>query len=179
MRLVSLFDRTGIWSDPWKAVATVERVDLSLGLNVLEWEPNGPAEVVLAAPPCGALGRLAHFCKEMTTQEGLELVNRTRQLIEEMSPSVWCIENPQGSRARIVLGPPKLMVRWSQYGFPAEKRTWLWGRFKPPIPTTPMAVPSKVIGKRGSRPASQELAKNLRDNTPHGFAQAFFEANYP
>lgn len=180
MRVVSLFDRTGSWSAPWlEAGHIVERVELSDGNDVRLWDPRGVADVVLAAPPCQALGRLRHF-SSMTLGEGLALVRRTVELVAAMQPRVWCVENPYGSLAGLVLGRATIVVKWSDYGWPVCKKTSLWGVFVPPVPSTLGAIPTHVIGSytnaTGLRTRPRINGK-LNDVTPPAFARAFYEAN--
>lgn len=193
MRIVSLFDSSAVWSQPYAdAGYEVIRVDLSLGLDVFEWQaPSGPVRGVLAAPPCDHMagsGARWWAAKDADgrTDAGIALFHRTLELIDQMQPAWWALENPVGRVNRLVpelaeFGPWYFQP-W-HYGDAYTKKTGLWGTFNRNLQRRDVEPEMyESAGKRGSWQwkklgGKSERTKRLRSITPAGFAQAFFAAN--
>lgn len=192
--ILSLFDYSGSWSDPYKQAGyDVYRVDVKLDLDILEIELNDyPFDSVygiLAAPPCTDFaGSGAQYWKakdaDGRTDKSLQLIDRTLDLIEYFKPTFWALENPVGRLPKLrpsVGGPwyfnPNEFAGWLEDGSKEcyTKRTGLWGKFnrpeKRPLPVVPGCNPIMSLGGKSER------TKELRSMTPKGFAKAFFEAN--
>lgn len=176
--VLSLCDHSGAWSEPWvQAGYDVVRVDLQNGMDIrtLPFYTRGPS-VILAAPPCD------HFANsgarwwagkgDKALHEGLALVDACLRLVTLYRPIVWALENPHGRLSRY-LGPPAHTFDPCDYGDPYTKRTCLWGHFtlpqKNPVPATEGSK-MHLMGQSKNR-------KNLRSQTPAGFALEFFRAN--
>jgi len=87
-------------------------------------------------------------------------------------PRVWALENPSG-RLSHYLGPPTGSFDPADYGDPYTKRTCLWGDF-----TLPQKNPVEATeGSKMHRVPPGTNRKNIRSETPKGFAEAFFMAN--
>lgn len=140
--------------------------------------PRMPIHGILAAPPCTFFCRMRMCRGEPSPEqfkEGLSVVDACLRLVTMLRPSWWALENPQGYLKRW-LGEPVMKFEPWHFGDAWTKRTWLWGRFTPPM-SSGSAVPKgplihRKTGRRGT-------AKNDSENpvTPPGFALAFFEAN--
>lgn len=176
--IVSLFDFTGVWSQPYlEAGYDVRRFDLRNGDDVrLLQHLDKPVHGVLAAPPCTDFAvsgaRWWRAKGEAALLAGLATVDAACRFILAHNPKWWALENPVG-RLRRYLGPPALIFDPCDYGDPYTKRTLLWGRFQAPerSPVDP------VEGSKMWRlPPSPDRAA-LRSVTPAGFARAFFAAN--
>lgn len=179
--IVSLFDATGHWAEPYRLAGyDVIQVDLTLGQDVMTWEPPaGPVHGVLAAPPCTHFAGLGarhwpKFDNSGETAHSLDRVYRTLSLIDRMAPAWWVLENPVGRLNRLVpelaaYGPQ--YIQPYEYGDPYTKKTGLWGRFvlPPKRPVTPH-LGSLMHQKMGS-------SDPRRSVTPLGFAIAFFRSN--
>jgi hypothetical protein len=69
-------------------------------------------------------------------------VNRhTLQLIRDLTPRLWFIENPMGGLRKMdyMQGLPRHLITYCQYGFPSRKATDIWTnhpdpQFPPPLP---------------------------------------------
>jgi hypothetical protein len=176
--IISLFDFTGVWSEPYVAAGyDVHRFDLRLGHDVRLLERiKRPVHGVLAAPPCtdfASSGSRWWAAKgEAALLAGLATVDAACRFILAHNPSWWALENPVG-RLRRYLGDPALIFDPCDYGDPYTKRTLLWGRFN-----TPAKAPVEPVegSKMWRLPPSPDRAA-LRSATPPGFARAFFEAN--
>lgn len=192
--LLSLFDYSGNWSDPWREHGyQVLQVDLKHGIDVLELTPEDipfeSLDVLLAAPPCTDFASSgAQYWKvkdqDGRTEHSMDLVSKVLELVEHYNPRVWCIENPVGRLSTLF---PELGKPW--YFNPCEyagwcdhpqseaynKKTGLWGVFQ--IPQKNMVNPvlgnSPIMKLGGNR----ERTKELRSITPVGFSRAFCNAN--
>lgn len=185
--ILSLFDFTGSWSDPYrKAGYDVRQIDIKHGDDVRLFEHIGKVHGVLAAPPCTVFaGSGARWWKDKDesgqTLDGLALVDAAMRIILAHDPAWWVLENPVG-RLRRWLGPPNYTFDPCDHGDAYTKKTLLWGRFNLPERSPVEPVMYERGGKRGSwmwatLGGSSERTKTLRSATPEGFAQAFFEAN--
>lgn len=168
MTYVGLCERTGNMARPWsRAGFDAELVDLAHGKNVLTWCPR-PVDVLAAFPPCDAAARLKGLAK-MRWEDCERVALRVRWLIQQCRPAVWLVENPEGSRLAEIFGEPRAKIHLGDYGFPARKRTWLWGNFTVPAPTS--------WWRDGCRSTVERMHSASRCITPPDFGAAFFEAN--
>jgi hypothetical protein len=111
------------------------------------------------------------------------LVAITDMLAGELNPEILLLENPNGggggeTRLHEFPGMPKpvLDMQPHVYGDPYTKRTLLWGRFNPNLPT---ANVEPTLGSYMHKLfSSAEKKGGLRSQTPEGFAYAFFMANH-
>lgn len=178
LTVLSLCDRTGTWSAPYRnAGYDVRQIDIANGDDVRLFEALPyPVRGVLAAPPCTHLASSgARWWGEKGEQallEAMAVVDACIRIVTVHRPIWWVLENPIG-RLRNYLGEPVMSFDPSDYGDPYTKRTLLWGHF-----AAPMKMP--VFAAEGSKmhrlsPSPERAA--LRSITPSGFAKAFYEAN--
>jgi len=183
--ILSLFDRTGNWSQPYRdAGYNVIQVDIQLGHDIMTFDHKaiGPVHGILAAPPCtdfSSSGARWWPAKDAdgSTAYSVRLAERTLEIITDLQPEWYAIENPVGRIERLVpalKGQRNLVFQPCDYGDPYTKKTILWGRFNANLTRNP------VEPHQGSKmhllpPGPQR--QNLRSATPPGFARAFFEAN--
>lgn len=185
--VISLFDVSGVIAQPWvEAGYNVVSYDLQTGADINEFdaenliEQHGNDEVwaILAQPPCTDFANSgAQWWKakdaDGRTEASNELVRQTLRTIELFRPPVWVMENPMGRIAtQNKLPAPTLVLDPWHFGDPYTKRTQLWGRFDPNLPT---AMVEPVEGSKMHRMSSS--AKDARSLTPEGFAYALFMAN--
>lgn len=159
------------------------------------WFGDTHFDVILMAPPCTAFASsgarwFADKDKDGRTEEGVQIVRDCLEAVELCKPKIWALENPVGRIARVVpeLGKWKLIFNPCDYaGFADEphkeaytKRTCIWGNFNPDLPTSSVEpIYYYKGGKRGSwrwanLGGKSARTKELRSNTPEGFARAFF-----
>lgn len=195
--VLSLFDTSGEWSQPWAdAGYDVYRFDIQdnpeLGdVNRFsvdffsDWFGDFEGQdvyAVLAACPCTdfATSGARHFAakdRDGRTVASVELVHQTLRVLEYFRPAVWAIENPVGRIEKLGGLPPwRLSFDPWHLGDSYTKKTLLWGRFNAALPVAPVdpVEGSKMHSKFGG---NRLATKNARSVTPEGFAYAFFMAN--
>lgn len=163
LRVLDLFSGLEGWSSPWRErgheVFRVEidasfpaehRDVMTLEPRLLPWRPD----VVLASPPCTAFSVMQigrnwhhdHTPKNDRARAGLALLVKTVELIDEIDPHAFVVENPVGKMRRMRdvwkrIDLERRTVTYCQYGERRRKPTDLWG-----------GVPARV----GASPAVQE-----------------------
>lgn len=182
MRILSLCDGLGSWSQPYRdAGYDVVAVDALNGQDVRLLAYSDGWHGILAAPPCTHFaGSGARWWKqkgERALLDGLAVVDACLRVIATARPHWWALENPVG-RLTTYLGPPRLSFQPTDYGDTYTKRTLVWGDFT--VPAGGAALGKAAVAKDGSKmhrlPPSKDRAQ-LRSVTPKGFAGAFFRAN--
>lgn len=199
MKLLSLFDYTGNWAQPfadagWDVVlwdikhSGTQATDKKIGIDLMQANERfldqlGPIDGILAAVPCtdfASSGARWFAAKDADgrTAKSVALVKKTLEIIDYLNPAFWVIENPIGRIHNLVpeLGKPKMYFQPCDYGDPYTKRTALWGNFNSNLIKTPVEPTegSKMWRLYGGK---SERTKAARSATPMGFARAFFEAN--
>lgn len=195
--VLSLFDKSGAWSQPWEdAGYQVWRFDIqndpemgdvnnfSIGFFD-DWFGQFDGDdvyAILAANPCTdfASSGSRHFAAKDAdgrTVASVKLVHQTLATIEYFKPAVWAIENPVGRIEKLGGLPPwRLAFNPNHLGDPYTKKTLIWGRFNGDLPIAPVEPTegSKMHTKYGGKSLA---TKNARSVTPEGFAYGFFMAN--
>ena len=195
--VLSLFDHTGQWSQPWEdAGYQVLRFDIQdnpvtgdvneFGAGFFgDWFGDFDGldiYAILAACPCTefATSGARHFAAKDAdgrTVAAVQLVHQTLRTIEYFRPAVWAIENPVGRIEKLGGLPPwRLAFDPHHLGDPYTKKTLLWGRFNANLPIAPVEASdgSKMHRKFG---CNRLATKNARSATPEGFSYGFFMAN--
>mgnify|MGYP003605835142 CR=1 FL=1 len=195
--VLSLFDLTGAWSDPWvEAGYQVYRFDIQddaiMGdVNNFSTEffndwfgsfEGNDVYAILAACPCTdfASSGARHFAAKDAdgrTIASVKLVHQALAAIEYFKPAVWAIENPVGRIENLTGLPPwRLAFNPNHLGDPYTKKTLIWGRFNADLPIAPIEPTegSKMHRLYGGKSLK---TKNARSETPAGFSYGFFLAN--
>ena len=93
-------------------------------------------DVILASPPCtyfsvASIGK--HWNKDHTPKSknallGVEFVQKTIDIIKELKPKFWYIENPRGKlrKLQVVKGLPRTTITYCSYGDNRMKPTDIW-----------------------------------------------------
>lgn len=177
--ILSLFDDSGEWAQPWidagydvRAIDLkrddVDIMDIDYGWLLDNGFLEGPGVWgILAACPCTTFatpaardwkpGPKARPKNEGgmdfigKTHSSVDLVNQTLTIIEFLKPRFWALENPVGRIRKITGVPdPRLTFNPSNYGDPYTKKTQIFGNFNPNLPTAKVD-PRKEFGGEGSR----------------------------
>lgn len=198
--LISLFDRTGNQSRPYREAGWgVIQIDIQNGTDILKWNYRDldltPFEKVgvIAAIPCTdyAVSGAKHFRQKDSdgrTDESQRLADRTHEILLWANPFFWQLENPKtrihkingwiGQRPKFVFNPCDFAgydpnPDDSRY----NKETWLFGKFNDPVKKRlePLQIENPGWKQLGGKSLK---TKNERSITPLGFAYAFYEANH-
>ena len=194
MKIISLFDRSGVMVRPWfNAGHEVITVDIeeakhqmpSIQSDIRDLNPQRlKADVIFGFPPCTHLARSgARWWKSKppeALEEALELVNITKAICFA-AKSAWMIENPVGRLNKHWRTPDWTFDPCEYAGFaPSQKeaeaqrytkRTCIWSNFDQPLtrPLYPVLGNSPIM----SLSPGPDRAY-LRSITPSGFAQAVY-----
>jgi len=191
--ILSLFDYTGQWSQPWEdAGYNVIRFDLQNGQDIMDFSVGyfnenwdfSDVYGILAACPCTdfAVSGARHFAAKDAdgrTEASKELVFQTMRTIEYFRPwGFWALENPVGRIGRLTGLPPwRLGFDPNHFGEDYTKKTLIWGDFNAasmPVANAEPTAGSKMHQKYGGKSLK---TKNSRSGTPEGFAYSFFMGN--
>lgn len=210
--ILDLCGGTGSWSKPYKDAGYDVRVitlpiydlfDIKISGEKIflqrftKWEKNFnqyEREIllkenvygVLAAPPCTmfSLARTT-AATPRNVQQGMLAVKKCMQIIWNIHPKFWVMENPKGL-LRQFMGRPAFEFDASEFGEDYNKHTDLWGYFKVPRKTHSYTRYPSTDKNTRKLPAIPEDYKRdtlmttvaiKRSITPQGFANAFFKAN--
>lgn len=173
MRVLDLFAGLRGWSDAWRArghevwaIDNDPKFDVDSHQDILQLRPDDlpwVPDVILASPPCTSftvmtIGRNWHYDgtpKTDTARLGQALVGHTLDLIHQLQPRYWVMENPRGKLRKLhtVRGIERRTVTYCQLGDTRRKPTDLWGGFPPGLVLPPMCRngdPCHVAAPRGS-----------------------------
>lgn len=203
--LISLYDRTGNWSRPYREAGwNVKQIDIQWGNDIFKWNYKNTLGglhcldydkiIILAAQPCTdyAVSGAKHFAKkdiDGRTAESERMVAKTKEIIDYFKPYAWALENPKtrihklnewiGQRPKYVFNP----CDFAGYNpdNPEDdrynKETWLFGKFNDPVKKRLEPLGKEYPGFKNFGGKSLET-KNARSITPLGFAYGFYEANH-
>lgn len=190
--VISLFDRSGEWSRPWRnAGYDVYQIDIEaiqgyqkdISEIDMEWIENlvpdsTRVHAIIAACPCTDFASSGarwwqRKDEDGATQKSIDLVQTTASIIEYLDPKVWAVENPVGRIEKLTpLPSPRMTFNPNHFGNPHTKKTMLYGNFNPELP---LNVVEATEGSKVHKLSSSQ--KQERELTPDGFAYAFFMAN--
>lgn len=117
-------------------------------------------------------------------QHAMRLVEKAVDVIHELRPAYWAIENPQGILRKLDIIPwQRTCVWYCHYGSFRAKPTDLWGWFpmplKPPChnkrPSHPpgCCCEDHVAAPRGSRTGTQGMGRAESAKIPYPLAEEF------
>ncbi len=190
--ILDLCGGTGSWSKYYKDNGYDVRVITLPYYDVLTYEPPEKVYGILAAPPCThfsiACNRLWNEKdRDGRTIEGLKVLIACLHIIAKCNPQFWALENPVG-RMKQFLGEPTMIFKQTDFGFPCNKKTLLWGNFNIPqkqqhifkeihkLEELDYKIP-ELYQKEGIIKTDHDRRAAVRSITPDGFAKAFYEVN--
>jgi hypothetical protein len=178
MNVIDLFCGLKGWSEPFlergHEVITLDidpKFHPDIVADILEVEPEDfpwRPDAILASPPCEAFSVLRigrnwtgpddpnpHSPKTPEAAHAVKLVEKTINLIEQMSPRFFVIENPRAKLRKLPMMArfDRVTVTYCQYGLKYMKPTDLWGGFPKswaPRPICSNGDPCHVRAPRGS-----------------------------
>lgn len=134
--------------------------------DIRRWRPGEspePVQVLWASPPCTTYSCLSNFKhwnkdvpKSLDACGGSACLIRTLELIDELKPKWWFIENPTGLMRRH-MGLPRYEIHQCGYGKDVQKPTDIWSNFPGwhPIPKCKRGDPCHRAAPRGSSTGTQ------------------------
>lgn len=156
--------------DYFQATENVDVTTLTADYLIAKY---GKPDFVWASPPCTtfSVASIRHYWdyvdgvavpKNEKTLKGIAVVEHTRKLIEELSPTKgFLIENPRGMlrKQSVMAGLPRHTIAYCQYGDNRQKPTDLWG-YVPnwsPKPMCKRGAPCHESARRGEAKGTQSL----------------------
>ena len=137
-------------------------------------------DIILASPPCtcfsfAAQGKYWPRLKDRHSDvdRSVHLVRFTINLIKEIQPTYWILENPIG-RLREFIGKPSAKTAWCAWGTIYKKPTYLWGVLPPidwKMPQKWITDPSGGAGS-GAIGSPYPTDKGLLALVPYNFSRA-------
>lgn len=129
-------------------------------------------DIIWASPPCETFsvaslghhwtgGKGAYIPKTQSCLDGINRVLKTIEIINEIKPKYWIIENPRGVLRKMpfMQGFYRYTVTYCQYGDTRMKPTDLWSNI-PNLKFKPMCkngMPCHVSAPRGSSTGTQGI----------------------
>lgn len=200
--------RLGNWSRPYQEAGyDVRVIDILTGGDVLSYIPPENVYGILAAPPCTMFTfTRTRAVKPRDLQEAMQVVRACLNIIwkqmevqqetrfKKCPLQFWAMENPFHGFFKKFLGKPAFVFDPWEFGDGYQKKTAIWGYFKPiktPVPMTD-EVKAGLKGNRVMQLTKFDYLKSKdihpehfgklsrterRSITPAGFAKAFFKAN--
>lgn len=145
---------------------------LTVSASDFPWRPD----VLLASPPCEAFSTMVmgrnwtHSGEPKTEKAELArtLIQQTVNLIEELQPTYFVIENPRARLRTLGFVPyvDRRTVWYCRLGEPVAKPTDLWGGFPPSLRLPDMCHngnPDHIAAPRGSRTGTQGIGRGKAD----------------
>ena len=134
----------------------------------------GKPDVIWGSPPCekfsvAAIGRHwikgTNLPKTEDTKKALKLLEHTVQLIKDLNPEFYFIENPRGKMRKmdVMQDLDRHTVTYCKYGDTRMKPTDIWTNHPNPnfIPPCKNGMPCHVAAPRGSQTGTQGLKNAL------------------
>jgi len=186
MKTLELFSGTRSFSKVAEArgheTFTVEldtRFEADLHKNILDVQIKDlpkDIDVLWASPPCTAFSVASigsswcgEYCpKRVESALGMAYVLKTLQLIKELKPKIWFIENPRGVLRKMAFmeGLERKSITYCQYGDNRMKPTDIWTNCKMwyPKPMCKNGMPCHISAPRGAKTGTQGL-KGAKDRS--------------
>lgn len=165
------------YSEKFKDVPFTIIQDVTKINEVLAKIPRKP-DCIVAGPPCERFSIANRMFPKKGIMKALEVVGAVYEIIAELRPKYWIVENPRG-RLRWFLGSPNSTVSLSDYGGKYKKPTDLWHNFELPMvkgimPFEPSWSSTKNCGK-GSTGLLRLREPAKRAQLPLGLGEAILQ----
>jgi len=189
MKVLDLFSGLGGWSTAFKDRGhDVVTVDIEPSFNptvctdimmltAKDLAYLGPFDIVVSSPMCNCFSVMTISCHwsrdglpKPETKQAINLIGHTVNLILNLYPRWWILENPRGMM-RHVLGKPSATTYFGSWGDLAYKPTDLWGV----LPNVEWKKPRNwQKASRGSQEGGTQAKPNSaeRSRIPYGLSLA-------
>lgn len=178
-----VFEKAGneVFSVEWNK--NFENIDLYEDISKLTaetiLEKFGRPDVIWASPDCTtfSMAGISHHRKLNPVTKQLEPISEYAKfcdecdkhvidLIKELKPKYWFIENPRGAMRKMdfMQGLPRYTVTYCQYGDSRMKPTDIWTNHPNPdfLPPCKNGDPCHIAAPRGSRTGTQGLKGSIK-----------------
>lgn len=112
--------------------------DITDTQKIIDFLGDRKVTCVVSSPPCERFSIANRLFPKKGIKTALEIVGAVYEIIAELRPKYWIVENPRG-RLRWFLGKPNSTVSLSNYGGKYKKPTDLWHNF--PLPMVKAEMP--------------------------------------
>lgn len=139
--------------------------------------------VVWASPPCERFSVATPYWPKKGIRKALDIVGATIELIIDIKPDYWMLENPRG-RLRWFLNAPPNSIKLKDYGFKRgvsnskprrpTKPTDLWGNITFSFLPREVATELQIYNPPGHKNQMKRTAYNAE--MPKEFSQTILEA---
>jgi len=150
--------------------------DLDKAIKYLGGKPN----IIWASPPCtyfsvASIGHHWHPNHTPKTKEavlGVEIVQKTIEIIKEVNPMFWFIENPRGKlrKLEVVKDLPMKTITYCSYGDMRMKPTDIW---------TNMDWKPRPMCKNGNRDCHHQPAPRGSRTGTQGLKDSYEKSKIP
>ena len=184
------------WGYETKTLDFEDQFDADFTMDIMDFDismlDGYKPEIVWASPPCqkfsvAALGRNWNGRKDgpftpknEETYHALEIVKKTVQIIKELKPKHFYIENPRAMLRKMNIIPyPHATVTYCQYGFKYMKPTDIWSNnynWQLVAKKCKNGMPCHEPAPRGSKTGTQGIKNaTLRGSIPPKLIEEILE----
>ena len=145
---------------------------LNLDISMIPEEFRNP-DIIWASPPCTtfSVASIRHYWvdgkpKNDKTLKGIEIVKKTLEIIKQLNPKFFIIENPRGMLRKqdFMQELERDTVTYCQYGAKVQKPTDLWNNLKHTFkPMCKPGAPCHEPASRGARNGVQGINNSFSD----------------
>ncbi len=188
MRVLELFSGSGIMSKTFKkqghetfTIDNNPKLKPNLVKDIMQLQKSDipfKPDIIWASPPCtcfsvAGIGHHFYFStvpKTDSARESIQVIKKTVQVIKELKPKYWFIENPVGMLRKLHLIKDlqplrRILVTYCQYGENRRKPTDIWTNCMTWNPKSPCKNGDKChdAAPRSSKNTGTQALKNTFD----------------
>lgn len=128
--------------------------------------------VVLASPPCERFSIAPTVWPLPGIRKALDIVGAILELIVDIKPKYWCMENPSTGYLKWFIGKPSKRIRLNAFSYKTVKPTGLWGNI--PLGLIPDSPKKNKLPNAFSYHQSRNPSK--RAELPRGLSEELLKS---